>query len=45
MKDLKKLLMEHSFFKGMEEAHIELIVGCGKNEHFDEGTYLFKEGK
>ncbi len=44
MKDLKELLMEHPFFRGMEEAHIELIAGCGKNEHFDAGTYLFREG-
>lgn len=44
MKNLKELLMEHPFFRGMEEAHIELISGCGKNEHYDEGTYLFREG-
>ena len=44
MKDLKQLLMAHPFFKGMKDAHIELIAGCGKNEHYDEGIYLFKEG-
>ncbi len=44
MKELKELLMEHPFFKGMKDEHIELIAGCGKNEHYDEGTYLFKEG-
>ena len=44
MKELKELLIEHPFFKRMEVAHIELIAGCGKNEHYDEGAYLFKEG-
>ncbi len=40
MKDLKELLMEHPFFRGTEETRIELIAGCGKNEHCDEGMYL-----
>ena len=44
MKALKELLMEHPFFKGMDAMHIELIAGCGKNEHYGKGTYLFKEG-
>ncbi len=44
MKELKELLIEHPFFKRMKVAHIELIAGCGKNEHYDEGAYLFKEG-
>ena len=34
--------MEHPFFRGMEEGHIELIAGCGKNEHYDEGTIIFQ---
>ena len=42
MKDLKELLMEHPFFRGMEETRIELIAGCGKNEHCDEGMYLYR---
>ena len=44
MKDLTALLLAHPFFKGMPEAHIEFIAGCGKNEQYDAGTYLFKEG-
>ncbi len=44
MKNLESYLAEHSFLKGMEKKHIELIVGCAKNVRFNPGEYLFHDG-
>jgi CRP/FNR family transcriptional regulator, cyclic AMP receptor protein len=41
---LEGIVSEHPFFKGLEERHIQLIVGCAKNVRFDEGEILFHEG-
>lgn len=41
---LEGIVSEHPFFKGMEEEHIQLIVGCAKNVRFDEGEIVFHEG-
>jgi len=44
-KDIKDLLSEHEFFRGMAPAALELIAGCGKNVKVDEGRYLGREGE
>lgn len=41
---LEGIVSEHFFFKGLEERHIQLIVGCAKNVRFDEGEIVFHEG-
>ena len=41
---LEGIVSEHPFFKGLEEQHIQLIVGCAKNVRFDEGEIVFHEG-
>jgi CRP/FNR family transcriptional regulator, cyclic AMP receptor protein len=41
---LEGIVSEHPFFKGLEERHIQLIVGCAKNVRFDEGEIVFHEG-
>jgi CRP/FNR family cyclic AMP-dependent transcriptional regulator len=38
---LEGIVSEHPFFKGLEERHIQLIVGCAKNVRFDEGEIVF----
>lgn len=44
MKEIKDLLSEHPFFKGVPDDQIELIAGCGKNVHFKKDETIFKEG-
>ncbi|RLA33212.1 MAG: Crp/Fnr family transcriptional regulator [Gammaproteobacteria bacterium] len=44
LKPLEELLLEHPFFAGMEEGPRKLIAGCGRNEVFHAGDYLFREG-
>ena len=42
---LGKLLAEHPFFEGMDEDDRTLISGCGMNEVFEAGRYIFREGE
>ncbi|MDD3448810.1 MAG: cyclic nucleotide-binding domain-containing protein [Gammaproteobacteria bacterium] len=42
---IDKLLRDHPFFSGMKPDYLELIAGCGANERFDAGRYLFHEGE
>ena len=44
LKPLDELLLEHPFFAGMEEGPRKFIAGCGRNEVFHAGDYLFREG-
>jgi CRP/FNR family transcriptional regulator, cyclic AMP receptor protein len=41
---LERIIREHPFFAGLDEAFVELVVGCAKNVRFDAGQYLFHEG-
>jgi CRP/FNR family transcriptional regulator, cyclic AMP receptor protein len=41
---LEHIVREHPFFAGLDEAFLELVVGCAKNVRFEIGTYLFREG-
>ncbi len=41
---LERIIREHSFFAGFDEAFIDLVCGCAKNVRFDAGAYLFHEG-
>jgi CRP-like cAMP-binding protein len=41
---LEGIVSQHPFFKGLEERHIQLIVGCAKNVRFNEGEIVFREG-
>jgi len=41
---LEPIISEHPFFRGMEPAHLRLIVGCAKNVRFDAGQTIFREG-
>ncbi|NUM82456.1 cyclic nucleotide-binding domain-containing protein [bacterium] len=45
MEDLKAYLIEHPFLQGLNQHHLDLIVGCAKNVRFDTGEFIFKEGQ
>ena len=41
---LERIVREHPFFAGLNEAFLELVCGCAKNVQFAAGQYLFREG-
>ena len=43
MKEIRDLLKEHPFFEELSEAQLDLLGGCGKNEHFKEDQLIFRE--
>jgi CRP-like cAMP-binding protein len=45
MENLERLLAEHPFLKGLTPSHIATITGCAKNERFEPGQVLFREGE
>jgi len=42
-KGLEVVLREHPFFEGLSEEHVRLLAGCGRNERFEKGSFLFRE--
>ncbi len=45
MENLKSVLAEHPFLSGMNEAQLELLVGCASNVVFKAGEFIFREGE
>jgi CRP/FNR family transcriptional regulator, cyclic AMP receptor protein len=45
MEGLERIIEEHPFFAGMQDAYRELVCGCAKNARFTAGQYLFCEGE
>ena len=45
MEDLKNILAEHPFFKGLNEEYFALIVGCASNIRVDAGNMIHREGE
>ena len=45
MQMLKTALAEHSFFKGLDQRHLNVIVGCAGNVRFDPGDYILRQGE
>ena len=45
MKTLEPLIAEHPFFKGLEQAYLELLTGCASNVRFDAGQFIYREGE
>ena len=43
IENLGPYLAEHPFLKGMDQRHIDLMVGCASNVRFDAGKYIFRE--
>jgi CRP/FNR family transcriptional regulator, cyclic AMP receptor protein len=44
MRTLDELIGDSPVFAGLDPRHLELIAGCGGNDHADAGEYLFREG-
>jgi CRP/FNR family cyclic AMP-dependent transcriptional regulator len=44
MQGLEELIAASPVFAGLSPAHLQLIAGCGANEHFSAGAQLFREG-
>lgn len=42
--NLGRIIDEHPFFEGIDSGLRELLVGCAKNERFDVGEFLFRNG-
>ncbi len=43
--DLTRVIDEHPFFADMPKPYRDLVVGCARNERFDAGEYIFREGQ
>jgi CRP-like cAMP-binding protein len=43
METLERILMEHPFFKGLEENYLKLIISCASNVRFNAGEYIFHQ--
>jgi CRP/FNR family transcriptional regulator, cyclic AMP receptor protein len=45
MRTIDQLIAETPTFAGLEPDQLEFIAGCARNEHFDAGTLLMREGQ
>jgi CRP/FNR family transcriptional regulator, cyclic AMP receptor protein len=45
LEGLDRIVREHRFFAGLNEAFCELVCGCAKNVRFEAGQHLFHEGE
>jgi CRP/FNR family transcriptional regulator, cyclic AMP receptor protein len=45
MRMIDELIAASPTFAGLEPAHLELIAGCGRNEHVAAGELLMREGE
>ena len=45
MENLKSILKDHPFLKGLQDQYLDLIAGCAMNERFEPGRFLFHEGE
>ncbi len=44
MENLERIVVEHPFFKGLEQQYLKLIVACASNVRFEKGEFVFREG-
>jgi len=45
IEDLERILIEHPFFDGMKQEHMDLLVGCASNARFEGGQFILREGE
>jgi len=45
MRTLRQYLPEHPFFAGLDDASMDLVVGCAQNVRFRAGEVLFRTGE
>ncbi len=43
--DVGELLQQHPFFADMDPVVQEILVGCARNERFNAGSHLYREGQ
>jgi CRP-like cAMP-binding protein len=43
MKEMKAILSQHHFFKGLKDEHLDSIIGCASYADFKEGDVILKE--
>ncbi len=44
VRTLEQLIADAPLFAGLADEHLAVIAGCARNERFDPGDYLFREG-
>jgi CRP/FNR family cyclic AMP-dependent transcriptional regulator len=44
MREIDQLIAEAPAFAGLDQAYLDLIAGCAKNEVFEAGEFLMREG-
>ena len=42
---LEPIIKEQPFFQGLEDRHIQVVTGCARNVHYEEGQVIFHEGE
>jgi len=45
METLQGILADHPFARGLNDRHLELLVGCASNIRFEAGQLVFREGE
>ncbi|MGO9496462.1 MAG: Crp/Fnr family transcriptional regulator [Solirubrobacteraceae bacterium] len=45
MQTIEELIAYAPVFDGLERDQLELIAGCGRNEHVESGAFLMREGE
>ena len=45
MQTIDELIASATVFDGLGREQLELIAGCGRNEHVDRGAFLLREGE
>jgi CRP/FNR family cyclic AMP-dependent transcriptional regulator len=45
MDTMEDLIVEHPFFKGLDQSYISFLAGCATNVRFLSGEFLFREGE
>lgn len=44
METLERIIVQHPFFAELDQAFLDLVVGCASNQRFVADSYIFKEG-
>lgn len=45
MEGLERIIREHPFFAGLDDAFCDLLCGCASNAAFQAGQHLFHQGE
>ena len=45
MQTIEPLLAQHPFLKGLDPAHLKLLVSCASNMTYEPGDFIFREGQ